>query len=94
MTHPIAIVAVKTVTLVLGGLVTYLSLRAARRTRSRGLVLLGVGFGVITLGSLLAGVVDQVFTSGGHTVLLVESSLTAVGFVVITYSLYVQRGPR
>lgn len=91
MTHPIAVVAVKTVTLVLGGTITYLAARAGRRTGSRGLWLLAVGFGVVTLGSLLGGMVDQVVAVGGHTATLVDSTLTAVGFAVITYSLYVQR---
>jgi len=91
MTHPIAIVAVKTITLVLGGAITYLAARAARRTGSRGLWLLSAGFGVVTLGSLLAGVVDQLVAVGGHTAPLVDGTLTAVGFAVITYSLYVQR---
>jgi len=90
MSHPPAlIVALKAITLALGGLISYLSYRAYSRTDARPLWFLALGFGVVTLGSLLAGVFDQ-FVAGveRETALLVESALTAVGFAVITYSLY------
>ncbi len=88
-TTPIAIVALKTATLLLGGLITYLSYKAYRRTGAQPLRYLSVGFGIVTLGSLLAGVVDQVFRAGFRLGQLVESALIAVGFAVIVYSLYV-----
>jgi len=83
-----AVIALKTLTLLLGGVITYLSLKAHRRTGSNALRALGVGFGFVTLGSLLAGVSDQIVNLGTGTVLFIESALTAVGFVVIVYSLY------
>ncbi|MEF8851789.1 MAG: hypothetical protein V5A44_00970 [Haloarculaceae archaeon] len=55
----VAIVALKTVTLLLGGLITYFSYKAYRRSGSRPLWYLAVGFGVVTLGILSAGVIDQ-----------------------------------
>lgn len=87
----LVVVALKTVTLALGGLITYLAAKAARRTSSPGLSTLAVGFGVVTLGSLLAGIADQVLAVDATTALVVEQALTAVGFVVVTYSLYVTR---
>jgi hypothetical protein len=91
MTHlGLAVVAVKTGTLLLGGLITFLALKAARRTGSSALRALGVGFGLVTVGAILAGVGHQ-FTglSLAHSV-IIESSLTLVGFGVIVYSLYVE----
>ncbi len=88
VTTPVAIVALKTITLILGGLITYLSYRAYRRTGTPSLWYLSVGFGIVTLGSLLAGVVDQVLRAGFRLGLLVESALVALGFAVIVYSLY------
>ena len=85
-----AVVALKTITLVLGGLITYYAVRAYRRTRARPLGLLAVGFGVVTVGALLAGLADQAFGFDTSTVLLVESVLTAAGFGVILYSLYAE----
>jgi hypothetical protein len=87
-TVPLAVVALKTATLIAGGFVTLTAARAARRTGWTGLVYLAVGFGVVTLGSLLAGIADQVFGIAIREALLVESALTALGFAVIVYSLY------
>lgn len=86
----VAVVALKTVTLFLGGLVTYLAFKAYRRTGAPALRLLSAGFGVVTLGSLLAGIADQLLALDASYALLIESALTAVGFGIITYSLYVE----
>ena len=83
------VVALKTVTLLLGGLVTFFSLRAYRRTGSPALRALTIGFAVVTLGAFLAGIADQIVGAEQTFVLVIESALTAVGFGVITYSLYV-----
>lgn len=93
MSNPIPPIAIafKTITLVLGGVITYLAVKAYRRTRLNGLQYLAVGFAIVTLGSLLAGIVDQVLQINGHLALTLESALTTVGFLVITYSLYATR---
>lgn len=88
---PTVVVVLKTATLCLGGLITYLAAKAARRTGATGLAYLAVGFGVVTLGSLLAGVADLFVPGDGSTALVVESALTALGFAVVAYSLYVTR---
>jgi hypothetical protein len=85
---PPAIIALKTVTLLLGGLITYLSYKAYRRTGAEPLRALSLGFGVVTLGTLLAGALDEVLGLGFRLGLLVESALVAVGFGIIVYSLY------
>ncbi len=94
MPHVTLVVVLKTVTLVLGGLITFFAFRAYRRTRARPLGALALGFGIITLGAFLAGVVDQLLQlgpSGAHTwALVVESTLTAIGFGIILYSLYAE----
>ena len=85
-----AVVALKTITLVLGGLITYFAFKAYRRTGVRALRALALGFGTVTLGSLLAGVFDQLLTLNRQAALIVESGLTAVGFATILYSLFVE----
>lgn len=83
-----AIVATKTVTLILGSLITYFSLKAYRRTGQSALRSLAIGFGIVTAGAVVAGILD-LFTSLDLLVgVLVNSVLTMVGFVFITYSLY------
>lgn len=90
MTHPFIITALKTLTLLLGGTITFFALRAYRRTGIRALRALAIGFGAVTLGSLLAGAVDVLLPGVSQEfALIVESSLTVVGFAVIVYSLYV-----
>ena len=73
-------VVVKTGILVLGGLITYFTAKAHRRTGDPSLRALAVGFGVIDT------LVDASLAGG----VLVDATLTFVGFAVITYSLYVE----
>jgi hypothetical protein len=82
------IVAVKTGILVLGGLITYFSYKAYRNTGERSLRALAVGFGVITFGALLAGILDTVLDVSLAVGVLIDAVLTLLGFAVITYSLY------
>lgn len=84
------VVALKTLTLLLGSAITFFAARAAQRTGARALRALALGFGIVTLGSLLAGVADVILSLPAESALTVESALTAVGFAVILYSLYVQ----
>lgn len=81
------VIGLKTLSLVLGGLITYLAFKAYRRTDDRSLGMLSLGFAVVTLGVLLAGVIDQVFDEF-IVGLLIESALVAIGFLIILYSLY------
>jgi len=89
----IGIVVSKTLILILGGLITYYSYQAYRRTGTPAHKWLTVGFGVVTVGAILGGVLDLVVGNiyGEDlivTSVFVSSSLTAVGLGVILYSLY------
>ncbi|SIR80208.1 hypothetical protein SAMN05421858_3808 [Haladaptatus litoreus] len=86
---PIVIV-LKTLTLALGGVITYFAFKAYRRTGSKALRLLAIGFGIVTLGAFLAGIADQAFQIDRDLVLVIESALTAIGFAAIAYSLYAE----
>ncbi|QLH83068.1 DUF7521 family protein [Halosimplex pelagicum] len=55
----IVLVALKTITLILGGMITYFSYKAYRRSGARPLWYLAVGFGIVTAGTFLAGAIDQ-----------------------------------
>lgn len=88
---PLIIIGLKTATLLIGGFITYAAASAARKTGWTGLSYLAVGFGIVTFGSLLAGIADQLLLINTHDALIVENALTAVGFAVIGYSLYVTR---
>ncbi|WP_248896875.1 DUF7521 family protein [Haloplanus halobius] len=91
MSHlDIALTAVKTATLLFGGLITFLAFKAHHRTGSPALRALGIGFGLITVGALLAGVGHQFTSLSLAQSIVIESALTLVGFAVIVYSLYVE----
>ncbi len=82
------IVVIKAGILVFGGLITYLSFKAYRRTRAPALRALAFGFAIITVGTFVAGLLDQIFKGLFGISVLVDSLLTLCGFAVITYSLY------
>ena len=86
----LALAIVKTLVLVVGGVITYFSLKAYRRTRQRALGYLTVGFGLVTLGFVLAGMLYELLEVHLVTGILLESLLVLAGFLVIAYSLYVQ----
>ncbi|HET7323685.1 MAG TPA: hypothetical protein VFJ06_05080 [Halococcus sp.] len=85
-----AVLVLKTLTLILGGMITFYSYRAYRRTMSRALRALALGFGLVTLGALLAGIVDRLITVDPGFALVVESAFTTAGFAIILYSLYIE----
>lgn len=84
------IVGLKTVTLLLGGLITYFAFKAFRRTGAASLQYLTVGFAIVTTGAMLGGIVDQLLMLSRDLAITVESGLTVIGFAVIVYSLYVE----
>jgi heme/copper-type cytochrome/quinol oxidase subunit 3 len=85
-----AIVAIKTVVLLLGGGITYIALRAYRRTGEKSLRALCIGFGIITLGAGISGVANQIFSVSLELGVLVNSIFLALGLAVILYSLSIQ----
>jgi hypothetical protein len=82
------VIGFKIISLLFGGFITYLAFKAYRKTGARSLGALSLGFAIITTGTFLAGVVDQVLDAGFQTSQLIESALIALGFLVIVYSLY------
>ncbi|MFC5135657.1 MULTISPECIES: DUF7521 family protein [Haloferacaceae] len=86
----LTIIVAKTAILVLGGMITYYALRAYERTGDPSLRALGIGFGVITVGALIAGVSHQFIGADLAVGIAIDSLLTAAGFAVIVYSLYLE----
>ncbi|PAU80809.1 hypothetical protein CK500_14875 [Halorubrum salipaludis] len=86
-----AIAIVKFVILILGGGITYIAFKAYRRTGENSLRVLGIGFGVLTLGALLTGVANQFFSVSLAYVVLINSMFVAFALTIIMYSLYIQK---
>jgi len=72
--------------LVLGGIVVFYALRAYGRTKSRAMLLLGLGFAFVTAGAAIAGVLYNV-NGDLTTAESIQAASQAVGFFVIVYSL-------
>jgi len=84
------VIVAQTVVLVLGGSITYYAARAYDNTGDASLRALAIGFGIVTLGALVAGIVHQVLGFELAVGVAVSSWLTAVGFAAIVYSLYIE----
>lgn len=82
------VAAIKLVALLLGGLVTLYAYRAYRRTASRSLLAMAVGFGSITLGTLVAGFVDRILPYSAGAAVAIEGLFMIFGFLAVLYSLH------
>jgi len=80
--------ALKTLIGVLGLLLAYLSLKAYRKSKSKNMLFLSIGFGIITVGSILAGLSFEFLGFSLLQVNIVESLMILVGFIMIMYSIY------
>lgn len=87
---PTAIAVVKSITLLLGGGITYIAVKAYRRTGEKSLRALSIGFGIITLGAVISGAATQLLSVSLEVGVFVNSIFVAVGLAVILYSLYIQ----
>lgn len=85
-----AIIALKTLILVLGGSVTVIAYKAYRRTEAPSLGVLAAGFGTITFGALLAGIANQGFGVSLEVSILIDSLFLAFGLAIIMFSLYME----
>ena len=86
----LAIAVVKTLILVVGGVVTYLAFSAYRRTYDRSLGFLSVGFGFIMVGVLLAGLTFELLSVSLGVGILIESLFVLIGLSIIALSLRVR----
>lgn len=84
----IALAVVKTLVLIVGGVITYFAYKAYQRTRQRPLGYLAGGFGLVTLGLFFAGLLTELIGVSLMVGILLESLLVLAGFLVIAYSLY------
>ena len=84
------IIVAKTAILLLGGSITYYALRAYGRTGDPSLRALGVGFGVVTIGALVGGISHQIIGADLAAGIAINSLLTAIGFGIIVYSLFLE----
>ena len=80
--------ALKSLIGVLGLLLAYLSIKAYRKSKSKNMLFLSIGFGIITVGSILAGLSFEFLGFSLLQVNIVESLMILIGFIMIMYSIY------
>jgi cyanate permease len=80
--------AVRILTLILAGVVAYISTKSYRRTGDRVMLALSVGFVLIALGALLSGILFELFNFAIEVSYIVESVFVAVGLAAVVYSIY------
>ena len=86
----VVLIAAKTATVAFGGALTFLALRAYRRTRSSALRALAAGIGLLTGGALVGGALHQFVGLPLELSVTVQSVCTAIGFAVMMYSLFAE----
>ncbi len=74
-----------------GVIILYLALKNYRREHNRAMVFLGLGFGFITVGAVLAGVFFEVLKADLLISDIAEASMTVIGFAFILYSIFGRR---
>lgn len=72
----------------LGGLLIFASSRAYRREKSRSMLAMSLGFGVIVIGSLIEEVFLEVLRYPLIEAHTLENLTVAIGFVILVYSVY------
>lgn len=81
---------IRTLILLVGGVVTYLAFSAYQRTSDRSLMFLAVGFGFIVVGVTLAGVSFEILNVPLDVGVLIESLFVLLGLSTVAYSLRVR----
>ncbi|WP_119814067.1 DUF7521 family protein [Halalkaliarchaeum desulfuricum] len=86
----VILVVSQTAIVVLGGSISYFAYKAYNRTANPALRALSIGFAIVTIGAVSAGVLHHLLNIGLEAGIAINSILTAIGFAVVTYSLYVE----
>lgn len=76
------------VVLVVGGLLTYVATRAAKRTRAATMWAFVVGLALITAGTVGTNLCLLLGPALSQSVQVAVSALSALGFLVLGYSVY------
>ena len=91
MAHEL-LVLTRIAVVILGAVIAYLSLKGHRRNGSKPMFFVFIGFFLITLGALSAGILFELFKYGLVEVYTFDSVMMALGFSSIIYSIYGARG--
>lgn len=83
-----ALVAAKIVTMGIGFLIAYQAFLGYRRLHSQAMLFVGVGFFLISLGSVIEGVLFEFLHIGIYVAGAIQTTIVAAGMLSVLYSLY------
>ncbi len=78
----------KLIIVLLGTILVYLGFKGYRRTKSKDMIFLSLGFALITAGSVAAGILFEFLGFELVDVSIVEAVMVIVGFGSLIYSVY------
>lgn len=78
----------KLIIVLLGTVLVYLGIKGYRRTRSKAMIFLVLGFALITAGSVAAGILFEFLGFQLIDVEIVESVMVIIGFGSLIYSIF------
>lgn len=81
----------QSIIIALGLVIVYFASKGYRKTRSKSLLYLGVGFLIVTVGAVAAGVLFEILNYDLVTVETIQAATRVVGFLVIVYSIVGKR---
>lgn len=84
----IELVIAKSITVVLGVAIAYQAYRGYRRNHSEPLLYVAIGFVFISVGSVLEGILFDVFDFSIFYAGTAQTTIVATGMVFILYALY------
>ena len=83
----------KLVALILGSFIVYLAYKGYRRNAARPLLYTSLGFGLITAGTIVEGLLYVILGADLLPAIATGTVVTVLGFVVIIYSIYSVQAP-
>ena len=81
----------KGLALVLGAFIVYLAHRGYRRNASRPLLYVSMGFALITAGTVVEGLLYNIFRYELLAAIGTGTIVTILGFITIIYSIYSEK---
>ena len=88
MSFHYALVFVRLLIVLLGSVVVYLTLKSHRHNHSNAMLLLSIGFALITIGAVIEGVLFEFLGYDILEALMIGSVIGALGFTAIIYSIF------
>jgi hypothetical protein len=87
----VALITVRIAILLVGSVLTLFAFTRFYRRGSRDHLLLSAGFGLISLGALVEGILFQLFGWSLLSVHSVESGFTAVGLLIVLLTIHLSQ---